>query len=210
MLHTARSISAVRVGKHEQITRLLIAARSEEVSTLRLPARLETLRQAPAWKEQRLPCTFSYSMSKCVCVRSGVLSRQLFLCFCARVRLASRQTNSCHAKNINALFNSSLSEWNCSCAKPFGVAAAGTQHLTPLLSYYSAHFETYCQELSCSSVRPTQWVGLHSSFLFFFFFLTRGKKNKKDALFLSSSFPKKPAPPNRSYVYCMWSAFNAH
>lgn len=209
MLHTAPSISAVRVGKHEQITRLLIAARSEEVSTLRLPARLETLRQAPAWKEQRLPCTFSYSMSKCVCVRSGALSQQLFLCSCVRVRLAARQTNSCHAKNRNALFKSSLSEWNCSCAKPFGVATAGTHHLTPLLSYYRAHFETYCQELSCSSVRPTQWVGLHSSCLFFF--LTRGKKKQKRCSVSELFLPKKkPAPPNRSYVYCMWSAFNAH
>lgn len=69
MLHTAPSIGAARVGKHEQITRLLIAARSEEVSTLRLPARLETLRQAPAWKERLLPCTFSYFIYKCV--RSG-------------------------------------------------------------------------------------------------------------------------------------------
>lgn len=55
MLHTAPSTSVVRVGKHEQITRLLIAARSEEVSTLCLPACLETLKQALAWKEQTHP-----------------------------------------------------------------------------------------------------------------------------------------------------------
>lgn len=51
-LHTAPSISAVRVGKHEQITRLLIAARSEEVSTLLLPGRnsLSPAHSATSWK----------------------------------------------------------------------------------------------------------------------------------------------------------------
>lgn len=65
MLQTAPSTSVVRVGKHEQITRLLIAARSEEVSTLCLPARLETLRQALAWKEQT---RHAHSATWCACV----------------------------------------------------------------------------------------------------------------------------------------------
>ena len=38
-----------------------------------------------------------------------------------------------------------------------------------LLNYYSLHFENLCQELSCSSMQPTQWVDFHSSFFFFFF-----------------------------------------
>lgn len=67
MLQTAPSTSVVRVGKHEQITRLLIAARSEEVSTLCLPARLETLRQALAWKEQTRHARSAIWCS-CVCV----------------------------------------------------------------------------------------------------------------------------------------------
>lgn len=65
---TAPSRRAVRVGKHEQITRLLIAARSEEVSTLCLPA-AEILRQALAWKPETYPALrAAYKARICVFV----------------------------------------------------------------------------------------------------------------------------------------------
>lgn len=47
VLHTAPSTSVVRVGKHEQNVRLLIAARSEEVSTSCPPACLLDSQTSP-------------------------------------------------------------------------------------------------------------------------------------------------------------------
>lgn len=147
----------VRVGKHEQITRLLIAARSEEVSTLRLPARLETLRQAPAWKEWLFPCTFSYFMYKCV--RSGALSQQLFLLLFQSVHsCALNQQLPCKNKMHCSIVLSQKSKTaavRILCSRYSGDTAVVDNIAShcAAVSYHSAHFETYCKELSCSSVR---------------------------------------------------------
>lgn len=135
-LHTAPSISAVRVGKHEQITRLLIAARSEEVSTLLLPGRnsLSPAHSATSWKSASAQELYLNSAS------------------CSRGRAHNAKPTAATQRHKHTF---------CNCASPGAVAAVWTQqsrttlHLSVLLNYYSAHFETYCQELSCSSMWST-------------------------------------------------------
>lgn len=77
MLHTATSTSVVRVGKHEQITRLLIAVRSEEVSTFCLPCLSLRFSNKPLPGRNRLSPQ-SQLLSLCACVCVGALSQQLF------------------------------------------------------------------------------------------------------------------------------------
>lgn len=127
-LHTAPSISAVRVGKHEQITRLLIAARSEEVSTLLLPGRnsLSPAHSATSWKSASAQELYLNSAS------------------CSRGRARAAKPTAATQQHKHPF---------CNRARPCaGAAAWTTQHLSVLLNYCSAHFETYCQELSCSSM----------------------------------------------------------
>lgn len=190
MLHTAPSISAVRVGKHEQITRLLIAARSEEVSTLRLPARLETLRQAPAWKERCLPCTFSYFMYKCVHALGSFIST-VFFCFCARARLAARQTNSCHAKTW-AHYSIVLCQSETAAVRILWSSCGGD---TAVADNSASDSAAELLQRSLWDLLPRiilfQCAGDSvSGFIYIFFFLTTRGKKKKDALFLSLSSPK--------------------
>lgn len=135
-LHTAPSISAVRVGKHEQITRLLIAARSEEVSTLLLPGRnsLSPAHSAISWKSASAQELYLNSAS------------------CSRRRAHNAKPTAATQQHKHPF---------CNRASPCAVAAAWTQpsrttlHLSVLLNYRSAHLETYCQELSCSSMWST-------------------------------------------------------
>lgn len=74
VLDTAWSLSVVRVGKHEQITGLIIAARSEEVSTLCLPSCFLDSQTGPfAWKE----CTQPAHSAVCHTCMSSLASRQI-------------------------------------------------------------------------------------------------------------------------------------